>query len=104
MGAPLLLDRDRREEQVHQHGLAAAHVAVEIDALDPDPRTLVSLAEQPPQRGGPARQLRARQPRLERGKVGKRIFLARIALDLSGCGERAIAFGNTVRHAALATV
>ncbi len=33
MGAPLVLHRHALEEQVHEHGLAASHRAVDVDAL-----------------------------------------------------------------------
>ena len=49
MHAPLAPDRRGLEEQVHQHGLAAADLAVDVESLD---RLLLALAgaEQPAER------------------------------------------------------
>ncbi len=49
MNAPLALDRRGLEEEVHQHGLAAADLAVNVESLD---RLLLALAgaEQPAER------------------------------------------------------
>ena len=81
MGAALANHRTRFEEQVHHHGLAAADVAVDVEALDR--LVLLAAAEQPAQRlasGAPsdARQRAARAPQ---SAPAARSW-ARIALEL----------------------
>src|SRR5204863_9613665 len=63
MRTALAGDRTRLKEQVHQHGLAAAYLAVEIKSLDRLLRLLPS--EQPAERRRFARQTMCREPRLE---------------------------------------
>src|SRR5260370_37633133 len=48
MDAALANDRGRREEQIHQHGLAAADVAENVETLD---RLRLARSEQPAQGG-----------------------------------------------------
>ena len=62
MRAALARHRTRFEEQIHQHGLAAADVAVDVEALE---RRLLAVAEQPAERRGFARQAMLRDPHLE---------------------------------------
>ena len=62
MGAALARHRACFEEQIHQHRLAAADVAVDVEALE---RRLLTVAEQPAERRGFARQAMLRDPHLE---------------------------------------
>ena len=52
------------EEQIHQHGLAAADLAVDVEALE-RLAAFVALAEQPAERGRFARQPMLGEPLLE---------------------------------------
>ena len=62
MRAALAHHRACFEEQIHQHGLAAADVAVDVEALE---RRLLAVAEQPAERRRFARQAMFGDPRFE---------------------------------------
>ena len=80
------------KEQVHQHGLAAPDVAVDVETLD---RLCgILFREQPAEMRGFARQPVLRQPLLEPREPRGNRFLRRVALDLALRDERAILFGN----------
>ncbi len=57
MDAPLARDLRRLEEQVHQHGLAAANLADEVEAVRPPLRDVVEAALAAEQPGEQARRL-----------------------------------------------
>ena len=78
MRAALVRDRALLEEQVHQHGLAAADVAMNIE---PARRRLVVIAEQPLEQALLAHGLVAGKPLLQPGKGFRRARLRRIGLD-----------------------
>src|SRR5690349_19958111 len=61
MCAALAPDRACLEEQVHQHGIAAADLAMDVEALDRVPFR-VTPAEEPAERGGLAYQMVRGQP------------------------------------------
>ena len=56
--------RARLEEQIHEHGLAAPDLAVDVEALDPR-RGFGAAGKQPPQRGRLARQTNLGDSRFE---------------------------------------
>ena len=62
MRAALVLDRTVLEKQVHQHGLAAADFAVNVE---PARRRIVLVGEQPAEQALLAQRLVARKPLLE---------------------------------------
>ena len=97
MHAALALDRRRREEQIHQHGLAAADLAENVEALDRLLRAL-ARAEQPAERGRFARQPMLGEPRFERASWSTHRFLGGVALDLSGGDEGRILHRDGSRH------
>ena len=86
--APLAPDRRGLEEQVHQHGLAAADLAVDVEPPD---RLLLARAEHPAERRRFARQPVLAQPHFEIAQESDRARLRRVALDLSG-GDQARVF------------
>ena len=89
MHAPLAPDRRGLEEQVHQHGLAAADLAVDVEPLD---RLLLALAgaEQPAERRRFARQPMLAQPPFQLAQEIDRARLRGVALDLSGGDQRRV--------------
>ena len=97
MRPALALARARLEEQVHQHGLAAADLAVDVEALERRPG-LFALAEQPAERGRLARQPVLLQPPLERAEMARQRGLAGVGLDLSGGDKRRVAGAEIVGH------
>ena len=66
MGAALVLDRAVVKEHVHQHGLAAADFAMNVE---PARRRLVLVGEKPPEQALLACGLVARQPLVEGAKA-----------------------------------
>src|SRR4051812_2123071 len=84
MGAALVLDRRVLEEQIHQHGLAAADLAMHVK---PARRRVALVAEQPSQQAELLRRLVTRQPFLERGERLGSLGLRRISLDRPGGDE-----------------
>ena len=87
MGAALVLDRRVLKEQVHQHGLAAADLAMNVK---PARRRLALVAEQPAEQAELLRRLVARKPLLERGECLGGFRLRRIGLDRAGGNQRLI--------------
>ncbi len=89
VGAVLATDRARMEKQIHQHGLAAADVAVDVQPLDRF--RLLAVAEQPAEQsvlaGGGAI---VRKPRLERAQGIGGDSLRRIGFDFAGGHKRLI--------------
>src|SRR4051812_48680120 len=92
MRAALALNRARFEEQVHQHGLAAADLAVKVEALERLLRLLP--AEQPAERGRFARQAMRGEPRLELRQGGDGDLLRGVAFDLSGGDKGRVALAD----------
>ena len=78
MGAALVLDRALLEEQIHQHGLAAADVAMDVE---PARRRLVLVGEQPAEQALFAQRLVARQPFFQPAKRVGGEGLRRIGFD-----------------------
>src|SRR5262249_14779557 len=92
--APLALDRARSEKQVHQHGLAAADIAVEAEAAERLVRAC-ARTNQPAQRRRLARQPMLAQPRLEPRQQIEHVLLGSVALDLAG-GKQAFVLRSYV--------
>ncbi|MHC2510775.1 hypothetical protein ACVII1_006013 [Bradyrhizobium elkanii] len=80
--AALVFDRALLEEQIHQHGLAAADLAVDVEPA----RRLVVLvaAEQPPEQALLALRLVAREPFIQRAERLGGAGLRGIGLDRAG--------------------
>ena len=95
MRAPLALHRARGEEQVHQHGLAAPDVAVNIKPLD---RAFVAFREQPAQMRGLAGEPMMREPRLEPRQPGRDGLLRGVAFDLAFADEGGVSLGDCGGH------
>ena len=95
--APLAPDRRRLEEQVHQHGLAAADLAMDVEPLD---WLLLALAgaEQPAERGRFPRQAMLAQAAFQFGEKIDRARLRHIPLDLSGRDQRLVPCVDAGRH------
>ena len=87
MRAALAQHRARLEEQIHQHGLAAADLAVDVKALD---RRLLVLAaaEQPAERGRFARQAILDDPRFQPRQPVDDGELRGVALDFAARRRR----------------
>ena len=94
MRAPLALHVARVKEQVHQHGLAAADVAIDVQALDRPAR--FAAREQPAERGRFARQPVCGEPVLKRTQLLRQGRLRAIGLDLAGGDERGVAISKRV--------
>ncbi len=99
MHAALALHRAGREEQVHQHGLAAADLAVDVKPFQRR-AGLLALAEQPAERGRFARQPALIEPVRERRQLRRQHRLAGIGLDFSGGDERRVARAEGFGHEA----
>ena len=90
---PFALHRARGEEQIHQHGLAAPDVTVNVEASDRALLPLV-LAEQPAKLRGLPRKPMLREPLFEpRESCGER-FLRGIAFDLAIADQGGVTFGD----------
>ena len=89
--------RARREEQIHQHGLAAADVAMNVETADRT-RLRRALGEQPAERRGLARQAMLREPLLEPGELRGDQLLRAIALDLAFGDEGRVTLGDGRWH------
>ena len=90
------LHRAHVVEQVHQHGLAAADLAVDVESLD---RVLAFVAaEQPAELRGLARETVAREPLLEPRQPRGDGKLRRIALDLPRVDQGVVAFNDGGGH------
>src|SRR5207237_664257 len=85
VGSALVLGRARLEEQVHQHGLASADVAVDIETLDP--LMALAIAEQAVEQLLLALRTIADEPLLERSEGVGGALLRAITLDLAGRDE-----------------
>src|SRR5262249_47688942 len=98
VGAALAHDRARAKEQIHEHGLAAADIAEDVEALR---RTGVVLAapEQPPQSRRLARQPLVLEARIETGEPGGDRLLRGVALDLACSDEGSVEVANGGGHA-----
>ena len=96
MRPPLPPHFARREEQIHQHGLAAADVAVDVEALHRAGR--LAAREQPAERGRLARQPVLRQRLLQRRQPADELGLGGVGLDLAGGDERGVTGGEGVGH------
>ena len=83
MRAALARHRTCFEEQIHQHGLAAADVAEDVEALE---RRFLAVAEQPAERRGFARQTMLRDPHLEPCQLLDDGELRVVAADAT-CGD-----------------
>ena len=80
MRAALAHDRARLEEQIHQHRLAAADIAVDVETLDRG-SALLAAGEQPAERRGFARQTIFRDSRFEPRQHVDDVQLRVVALD-----------------------
>jgi hypothetical protein len=89
MGAALVLHRRVLEEQVHQHGLAAANLAMHVETIR---RHIALVAEQAAEQAELLRRLVAGQPLLESGERLGRLRLRRIGLDRAG-GNQSLIMG-----------
>jgi hypothetical protein len=88
----------RGEEQIHQHGLAAPDIAMDVEAFDGAFRLVPG--EQPTEMRRLALQPILREALLQpRQSCGDR-FLRRIPLDLAFADECGVAFGNCRGHSA----
>jgi hypothetical protein len=81
LGAALVLDRTVLKEQVHQHGLAAADLAVNIEAAR---RRAVLVREQPAEQALLAHRRVAGKPLLEIGECLDGLRLSGVGLDGTG--------------------
>ena len=79
MHAALLLHAARFEKQIHQHGLAAADLAVDVETLQR--RLFFAIAEQPAERRRFARRACIREALFERIELADRSRLRRIGRD-----------------------
>ena len=82
MRAPLVLDATVLEEQIHQHGLAAADLAMDVE---PVRRLVLVAAEQAAEQALLALRLVAREPLVERRIGLGDLGLRGIRLDGAGC-------------------
>jgi len=83
MRAALVGDRARLKKQVHQHGLAAADLAVNVKSA----RRLVLVGKQPAEQTLLAHRLVPRKPLLQRAQCLDRARLRGIGLDRAGGDE-----------------
>ena len=97
MSAALTLDRARLEEEIHQHGLAAADLAIDVQALDLRQRALPA-GEQPAKRRGFARQTIFRDPRFKARHHVEHRELSVVALDAARSDTRGIMRCDGIRH------
>src|SRR5450755_2006626 len=86
MDAALAGDGRARKEQVHQHGLATADFAVEIETLDRK-RALFVCAKEPAKRGRFSRQPMLGEAILKADEFSQQLFLRPVALDHAGGDE-----------------
>ena len=95
MSAALARHRACFEEQIHQHRLAAADVAVDVEALD---RRLLAVAEQPAERRRFARQAMLRDPHLETRELRDDGELRVVAADAPRGDAGGVLRCNCARH------
>src|SRR5262245_54858271 len=98
MNAPFADDRAALEEQIHQHGLAAADLAVAVKAFD-GRSGLFALTDQLTRACRFARQPVLLEPPLERSQAVGQYRLTRIRLDLSRDDQSRIAGAESFGHA-----
>ena len=93
VGATLADHRTGLEEQVHQHGLAAADVAEHVEALG---RVVVLIAatEQPAHRPRPARRAVRGHALFQRSKPEEQALLGPVALQLLGGDQIFVEFDD----------
>src|SRR6266851_4031560 len=87
MRAALVLDLAVLEKQIHQHGLAAPDIAMNIK---PARRRTVLVGKQPAQQALLAQGLVAREPPLEVREGVSGLRLRGVGLDRAGCDESVI--------------
>src|SRR5882724_10005540 len=87
MGAALVLDMALLKEQIHQHGFAAADVAMNIK---PARRRLVLVSEKPAEQALLAQRPVAREPVLERAEGLRGERLRGFGLDRAGGDQNLI--------------
>ena len=90
VGAALADDRACLEEQVHQHGLAAADVAEDVEAFDR--LAVIAAAEQPADRLRPPRGAMRGDALLQRDQPRQQALLRPVALELLGGDETFVEF------------
>src|SRR5262249_52328953 len=101
--AALAHHRARGEEQIHQHGLAAADVAENVEALG-RAGAVLGAAEYPAEGGRLARQPMLGEARVEAREAGDARFLCRVALELAGDDEGSVTVADGIGHAGLKEV
>ena len=94
MHAALLGDRRHGKKEIHQHGLAAAHVAVEIE---PARRASARAPQQPPERGRTVGGAIARERIGQLAQAIDHRALGAVALELARGEARGIVCGNVRR-------
>ena len=100
MHAALAHDRRRREEQIHQHGLAAADLTEDVETPDVLGRARAG-AEQPAERRRLAREPMLGNPLFESRQVRDDGLLGAVAFDLAGGNARRVLHRNGGRHAGM---
>ena len=85
--------RTRGKEQIHQHGLAAPDVAMNVEALD-RAFLLSAFSEQPAEMRGLAREPMLRKALLEPRQPRRDRLLRGIALGLAFADKGGVAFGD----------
>ncbi len=97
MHAAFALHHAGREEQIHQHGLAAADFAVDVKPFQRR-AGLLAFGEQPAERRRLARHPALIETVRERRHLRRQHRLAGIGLNFSGGDERRVARAEGVRH------
>jgi hypothetical protein len=92
MRAPFAAYGARGEEQIHQHGLAAADIAVNVETADRT-RLRRALGEQPAERRRLARQAVLRKSFLQPRELRGDQLLRAVALDLAFGDQGRVTFG-----------
>ncbi len=101
MHAPLLLHAARVVEQVHQHGLAAPDLAVDVEALQR--RLFLAIAEQPAERGRFRGAPIIRKPLFEGVEFFDRSKLRGVGRDRAFRKKFGVAGGDGRNHAGIGT-
>jgi hypothetical protein len=97
MDAALSPHRAGFEKQVHQHGLAAADLAVDVKPLQRQ-ASLLAFGEQPAERGRFSRQPALVETPRQRRQLRCQHRLARIGLNFSGGDKRRVTRAEGVGH------
>ncbi len=100
MRAALSLHRAGLEEQIHQHGFAAADVAVDVEALE-QRVVLPARSKQPAERGGFARQAMLDEPFFQLRQHADDGDLRRVALDSAAGNAGGVSRCDGARHSAV---